>query len=394
MGAAGGWQAAASLPCACFLRCCSFTPFPTHTKRLVARAEESEKVPSELEAPFQGLLWHQTHLMAESQSRDKQYDPRTNPQHHCTALLHQLLKLLAQYLDQTEVVLDGHKLRALDYDALQNTLRRWDTCFQLDLARFDPKAVIAPHGLNLAILRTKLARVQVIRETNFLLMSYSLFDCVLAFILVLLVTTPYPASELSGYVMCSFFTYLFVYLRLKVRSLDNPFVYEGGPNQQMLRTGRVAPQRLCEISFDVLFCNLARQLEAYLPKDYLAAHRAQENDDVGAYLTAIEAVAEAEAAKARAKAVAEKEKKAVAAEGERAAAAAAGAAGGAAGAVAPAGSAAPAAAASSSESAVQEQQQQQQQQQQRRPSDALETVVLVRPPTQGARLRVKGQGEE
>jgi hypothetical protein len=331
--------------------------------------KESEKIPNELEAVFQFYLWHQSHLAAETLSKETPYEPSSNPEHTGTVLLHQLLKALAQYFDQTQAVVSGAKQK-MDYDTLQGLLRRWDTRLQLEMTKYDPKCIIPPYGINMAILRSKLARIQVIRETNFLLLSYSLFDVVLAFIVVLLVTTPYPKSELSGYVMCSFFTYLFVYLRLKVRALDNPFSYSAGANQAMLRTGRVEPQRLCEISFDIIFCNLARQMEPYLPPAYLRAHRAEENDDVGAFLGALEDKAAAEAANARAKAAA----KAEAAKAEKAEAA-----GKAEAEAAPKAEAAGAAAVGGGAGSEAQQ---------------LETVVLVRPPTQGPRLRTKaGEGE-
>ena len=270
--------------------------------------KESEKIPSEIESQFQFLLTHLQYMMADTEAKALPYRPAENPAHRCAIVLHQLLEVVALYLDQAETPVEG-KLRTMDYDTALALFRRLDARFQAELARTDPKYFFPPVIAAMSLIRARLSRIHVIRETSFILLGYSLFDTLVAFILCLLVTTKYNAQ--SGLLVSGFFSYLFFYMGLLVRSLDDPFDYPKNTNTNftMLRTGEPAAQVVCEVPCDVLFVNFAQQLLPFLPAEYLKSYAALpkgEGSDVAASLAAVEGASAAAALKARTAAEAEK----------------------------------------------------------------------------------------
>ena len=69
--------------------------------------KESEKIPSEIESQFQFLLTHLQYMMADTEAKALPYRPAENPAHRCAIVLHQLLEVVALYLDQAETPVEG-----------------------------------------------------------------------------------------------------------------------------------------------------------------------------------------------------------------------------------------------------------------------------------------------
>ena len=277
--------------------------------------KESEKIPSEMESQFQFLLTHLQYMMVDTEAKALPYRPAENPAHRCAIVLHQLLEVIALFLDQAETPVEG-ELRLMDYDTALALFRRLDARFQAELTRTDARYFFPLITSATSLVRARLSRISVIRDTSFILLGYSLFDTLMAFTLCLLVTAEYNAQ--GGLLASGFFAYLFFYLGLLVRSLDNPFAYPPGTNLRMLRTGKPAAQAVCEVPCDILLVNFAQQLLPFLPAEYLKGYAALpegEGSDVAASLAAVEGASAAAALKAR-----------TAAEADRAAAAAAAAA--------------------------------------------------------------------
>jgi hypothetical protein len=78
----------------------------------------------------------------------------------------------------------------------------------------------------LMIVSARLSRMRVIRDTDFYLPAYTLFDSLSAVVFALLFVTKH-ASDVTGFIITSVLAFLFFYLANFVRALDNPFVYAG-----------------------------------------------------------------------------------------------------------------------------------------------------------------------
>lgn len=280
--------------------------------------KECEKIPAELETCFQFLLTHLQYAVADSESKATPYRPMDNPAHNATSILHMMLTLIAQFLDKAEVLADGKK-REMDYDTAINIFRRLDARFQAELMRYEARYLFPPVVVNMSTIRAKLSRIHVLRETSFILAGYSLFDVIVAFAFLMLVTTQYKGY--SGIIVCGFFTFLFLYMSNLIRALDDPFNYKKGAIQGLLRTGEPILQDWCEVDFSVLFSNFASQLQPFLPPEYVKKLSSYDKDDPGVDISAMVGAIESkdlEAASAKkaaeAKRAAEAQEKAAAAE--------------------------------------------------------------------------------
>ena len=176
---------------------------------VMADFKESERLPGEIEALFTAL-----HAQVRHGSRLKNFNPLP-----ALRAIHRILLALARFLDAT-----------LTYSAALDELSKGEDALMFEL---DSRGALGYTGPNMLSLRSKMSRIHIIRETSFLSVAYMLADGLVALVLALLVTTKNPSRE-TGYVNAAVFSYLFLYLTLMIRDIDDPFGYTGKHNEGML----------------------------------------------------------------------------------------------------------------------------------------------------------------
>ena len=137
----------------------------------------------------------------------------------------------------------------------------------------DGHGAMVPNCTNFTnLIRSRMGRAHVIAETDFLLPFYSLFDALVSLVHILLWATSF-SSLIVGVTNASVFSFLFVYLGLLVRDLDDPFGYPKGYLERCLDEERWLPLSVSyamidssSIDFSILVVSFNSMLNAELER--------------------------------------------------------------------------------------------------------------------------------
>jgi len=176
---------------------------------------ESERMPSEF-ASFLNSVATQVMIGATC----KKFDPQPALEH--------VERMMLTILD----FIDG---RGIKYGEACEELRRAEVAVSAELDSHG-----APHVPNMNTRCTEIGRLigrlHVIRNTSFLLPGYALMDAVSAATLVLLQITIYTNIN-TAIASVAIYSFLFIYLNLLIRDLDDPFDYPPGFNRACYERG-------------------------------------------------------------------------------------------------------------------------------------------------------------
>lgn len=184
---------------------------------ILADYKESERIPGEIESAFQAVL---AHVLASA--RIKKFKPAGE-----LRALRGMLRTVARCVNKSApYAVCARELMALDVEFV---------------AALDAHGSMIPNITNFtSIIRARMGRAHVIADTHFLLPFYSLFDALVALVLILLVVTNF-STAVVGVTNASVFSFLFVYLGVLVRDLDDPFGYPDGYLEKCLDETRWLP---------------------------------------------------------------------------------------------------------------------------------------------------------
>jgi hypothetical protein len=216
---------------------------------IMADYKESERIPGEIEAAFQALL---AHVLVSA--RAKKFEPLPE-----LRALRSMLRTVARCVDKSAPYAQCvRELMAADVDLI---------------AALDSHGVMAPHYTGFTnIIRSRLGRAHVISDTTFLLPFYSLFDTLVTIVHILLVITNFT-SHYAGVTNACVFSFLFVYLGVLVRDLDDPFGYPDRYQERCVDAARRLPLSVSStitdassIDFSILTVSFASMLGAELER--------------------------------------------------------------------------------------------------------------------------------
>ena len=216
---------------------------------IMADYKESERIPGEIESGFQAVL---AHVLASA--RIKKFKPAGE-----LRALRGMLRTVARCVNKSApYAVCARELMALDVELV---------------AALDAHGAMIPNVTNFtSVIRSRMGRAHVIADTDFLLPFYSLFDALVALVLILLVVTNF-STQIVGVTNASVFSFLFVYLGVLVRDLDDPFGYPTDYLEKCLDESRWLPISVSStmsdassIDFSILLVSFGGMLNAELER--------------------------------------------------------------------------------------------------------------------------------
>ena len=211
--------------------------------------KESEKMPSELQGAFWSLSAEVEKLIL---SRPKDATNK-NGEVDSWIVVKKLLACVIAVLDSKEkskMIDYDNRIGGLDsmkdFEQVSSALRESEVtlfCFFKDLGA-KPKKLSKP----LEIIRKIIGRMQVIQDTSYIPACYSLMDIMVLAVFVLMTITDWPmeTSFETAIAYTTIITFLFSFLWLMVRSLEDPFEYPHFYNTRCFNDSRTHEMSLSE----------------------------------------------------------------------------------------------------------------------------------------------------
>jgi hypothetical protein len=198
--------------------------------------KESEKMPSALQSAF----WSLTSELEKSRDCIDEGSKRVFMQKGLQCIADMLMSVI-KTLDCKDENPD-----ATFEKATSQTMREAEVALFCAFAEFKvkPKQIAKP----IDIIRKALGRIHVIQSTSYIPACYSLMDSMVLIVFTLMTTTNWPRETAlnSAIAFTVIISFLFSFLWLMVRSLEDPFEYPAGYNLKCFQQSEKIQMRLME----------------------------------------------------------------------------------------------------------------------------------------------------
>jgi hypothetical protein len=190
----------------------------------IADYKEAERLPGEIACQLEILEDWMAECVVQQQIHGVDKDRLPRLQHDV---------ILGRLLDSTEALIAWFHSREKRSDVLFHAIKQLESLVT-DLARYESlKGITVRMYGDLNALRKAASRAFTIARTDFLGTAYTLFECFIGFIFVLLLVCKFKTT-LTGAVICGFLSLTYWYLYRLIRDVDNPFGYGDGYNEVRL----------------------------------------------------------------------------------------------------------------------------------------------------------------